>query len=31
MIVVADYMKFYSGNYLYAASRPTLVIEYYIP
>ncbi len=27
----ADYMKFYSGNYLYAASRPTLVIEYYVP
>jgi len=27
----ADYMKFYSGNYVYAASRPTLVIGYYVP
>jgi hypothetical protein len=27
----ADYMKFYSGNYLYANYRPSLVIEYYLP
>ncbi len=27
----ADYMKFFSGNYIYPASRPTLVIEYYVP
>jgi len=27
----ADYMKFYSGNYATASSRPTLVIEYYVP
>lgn len=27
---VADYMKFYSGN-ASAASRPQLIIEYYIP
>jgi cysteine-rich repeat protein len=28
---VADYMRFFSGNYSNAAARPTLVIEYYIP
>jgi hypothetical protein len=27
----ADYMKFFSGNYTGVASRPTLIIEYYIP
>jgi len=27
----ADYMKFYSGNYVGVTARPTLVIEYYIP
>ncbi len=27
----ADYMKFYSGNYKFAASRPALVVVYYIP
>ncbi len=27
----ADYMKFYSGNYVGVLARPTLVIEYYIP
>ena len=28
---IADYMRFYSGNFAMAASRPTLVIEYYLP
>jgi len=27
----ADYMKFYSGNYNFAASRPALVVVYYVP
>ena len=27
----ADYLKFYSGNSTDSTSRPTLVIEYYIP
>ena len=27
----ADYMKFYSGNYIYTLSRPALLIEYYVP
>ena len=27
----ADYMKFYSGNYNFAASRPSLIVEYYVP
>jgi uncharacterized repeat protein (TIGR02543 family) len=28
---VADYMKFFSGNYATASARPTLIIEYYVP
>ena len=28
---VADYMKFFSGNYTNTAARPTLVVEYYEP
>lgn len=28
---IADYMKFFSGDYASAASRPTLIIEYYAP
>lgn len=28
---VADYLKFYSGNYGTASSRPQLVIAYYVP
>ena len=28
---VADYMKFYSGNYTTGSARPTLIIEYYVP
>ncbi len=27
----ADYMKFFSGNYVYPASRPLLIIDYYVP
>jgi hypothetical protein len=27
----ADYMRFYSGNYATVTSRPTLIIEYFIP
>jgi predicted outer membrane repeat protein len=27
----ADYMKFYSGDYSIAASRPALKVEYYVP
>jgi hypothetical protein len=27
----ADYLKFYSGNFLTAASRPKLIIRYYAP
>jgi FG-GAP repeat len=27
----ADYMTFFNGNYVTAAARPTLIIEYYIP
>jgi hypothetical protein len=28
---VSNYVKFYSGNYSTTSSRPTLVIEYYLP
>jgi FtsP/CotA-like multicopper oxidase with cupredoxin domain len=28
---VADYMKFFSGDYATISSRPTLLIEYYVP
>jgi CSLREA domain-containing protein len=28
---IADYMKFFSGNYATASDRPTLIIEYYMP
>jgi hypothetical protein len=28
---VADYLRFYSGNYAGVASRPQLIIEYYVP
>lgn len=28
---IADYMKFFSGDYATASARPTLVIEYYVP
>jgi FG-GAP repeat len=27
----ADYMMFYSGNYVYPTYRPTLIVEYYVP
>ena len=27
----ADYMKFFSGNYLTVSVRPTLIIQYYEP
>ena len=27
----ADYMMFYSGNYVYLTYRPILIIDYYIP
>lgn len=28
---LADYMRFFSGNYLTVSARPTLIIEYYEP
>lgn len=28
---VADYMKFFSGNYATVSARPTLIIEYFVP
>ncbi len=29
--LIANYLKFYSGNYGTASSRPVLVIQYYVP
>jgi hypothetical protein len=28
---VADYMRFFSGNYATASARPTLIVQYYVP
>jgi len=28
---VADYIRFFSGNYGIATDRPVLVIQYYVP